>query len=118
MQRLVAVGSPDCLAKQGAPKAWKYLLGHECIRQSFGAKRRLLEWDFIIGSRTVIIDVSDRLFFNEMRSTTAAAREGCGLAYVFDQFAAANVREGKLDLLLERYCRRDDMLHIYYPSRA
>ena len=118
VQQLVVVGSPDYLAKHGRPKTPKDLLGHECIRQLMGTRGRTLDWDFVVASRTVTIDVRGRLLFNEMRSTMAAAREGCGLAYVFRHFAAADIREEKLVLLLERYCPPDDMFHLYYPGRA
>ena len=118
LQQLVVVGSPSYLEAHGSPKTPKDLLQHECIRQRLGAGGRLLEWEFVSGSKSSTIDVQGRLFFNEMRPALAAARDGCGLAYVFRQFAAPALEDGSLTVVMERHTRPREAFHLYYPSRA
>lgn len=118
LQQLVVVGSPAYLARRGTPKAPKDLLEHECIRQRLGSSARFLDWEFTRGGKAISISVQGRFIFSEMRAALAAARAGCGLAYVFRQFAAVESREGELSVLLDRYTRPEEAFHLYYPSRA
>jgi len=117
VQQLVVVGAPKYLAKHGAPEAPKDLLGHACIRQRL-APGRALEWSFVVGTKTITLDVTARLVLNEMHSVVTAAVDGCGLAYVFKQFAAPHLRAKQLVPLLERFTRPREAFHAYYPSRA
>jgi DNA-binding transcriptional LysR family regulator len=118
LQQLVVVGSPDYLARHGEPRAPKDLLAHECIRQRLGSEGRMLDWAFTVAGKRIVVDVQGRLRFNEMHPVLTAAREGCGLAYVFRQFASEDIRSGRLAVLLERYSKPTDAFHIYYPSRV
>lgn len=118
LQQLVVVGAPAYLARRGTPKTPKDLLEHECIRQRLGASARFLDWEFTRGGKATSIAVQGRFIFNDMRAVLAAARAGCGLAYVFRQFVAVETREGELSMLLERYTRPEEAFHLYYPSRA
>ena len=64
------------------------------------------------------IDVQGRLTVNEMRCALTAARQGNGLAYVFKQFAEAELASGKLVTVLDRHCPPGESFHLYYPNRA
>lgn len=118
LQQLVCVGSPGYLGAHGTPLAPKDLLSHDCILQRLGSGGRLLEWRFTVAGKPVAIAVQGQLRFNEMRPVLTAAREGCGLAYVFRQFAADDLRSGRLAVVLERFSKPSEAFHLYYPSRA
>jgi DNA-binding transcriptional LysR family regulator len=118
LQRLVVVGAPKYLARHGQPKTPNELLAHDCVRQRIGDRRRFLDWDFVSGAKPVRIDVQGRLIVNEMRCALTAARQGNGLAYVFRQFASADLASGKLATVLDRYCPSGEAFHLYYPNRA
>jgi DNA-binding transcriptional LysR family regulator len=79
---------------------------------------RFFEWAFSVKQRSVTIDVSGRLVFDEMRSVGDAACRGCGLAYVFEQFAAAEIRSGALVPELEKFSPPSEAFHLYYPART
>ncbi len=118
LQQLVCVASPAYLLAHGEPRTPKDLLAHECIRQRLGTQGRFLDWTFTVAGKRIQIDVRGRLQFNEMRPALTAAREGCGLALVFRQFAATDLRNQQLVTVLERYCKPLDAFHLYHPSRA
>jgi DNA-binding transcriptional LysR family regulator len=118
LQRLVVVGAPKYLTRRGTPKAPKDLLSHDCVRQRIGDRGRFLDWEFVSGSKPVTIEVQGRLVVNEMRCALTAARQGNGLAYVFKQFAAAELAGGKLVTVLDRHCPPGESFHLYYPNRA
>lgn len=118
LQRLVVVGSPKYLARNGIPKTPKDLLAYDCVRQRIGDRGRFLDWEFVAGAKPVRIDVQGRLVVNEMRCALTAARQGDGLAYVFKQFAAGELASRKLVTVLERHCPPGESFHLYYPNRA
>src|SRR4029453_1865337 len=83
LQHLVVVASPDYLAAHGAPKRSEDLLNHDCIRQRLGPGGRFLKWEFTRNSKSTVIQVDGPLGLIEMHAALSAARNGCGLAYVF-----------------------------------
>lgn len=117
-QKLVVVAAPAYLQQHGAPQRPQDLLGHDCIRQRLSGQSRFLDWEFREGRKPFTIDVSGRLIYDEMRSVVGAACRGGGLAYVFQQFVAAELAAGDLVALLERHSPAVEMFHLYYPNRA
>ncbi len=118
IQRRVVIAAPAYLKRHASPARPQDLLEHECIRQRLSTGGRLSEWSFLVQRKPIAIEVRGRLIFDEMRSVVAAARQGCGLGYVFAHFVATDVREGRLVALLERHCPLSEALYIYYPSGA
>ena len=114
-QRRTVVASPVYLAAHGEPRKPEDLLAHACIRQRFPASDRFFEWKF---TRSVQIDVQGQLVFDEMRSIAEAAAAGLGVAYVFDEFAAAALANGALKALLEKYRPPGESFYLYYPNRS
>lgn len=118
LQRRVVLASPEYLKQHKSPRHPEDLMQHDCIRQRLSERARLFEWNFRVKERNVVIEVSGRLIFDEMRSVLDAARRGCGLAYVFEQFAAADIRDGSLVPVLEKFSPRTEAFHLYYPART
>ncbi|HKE46803.1 MAG TPA: LysR family transcriptional regulator [Rhodanobacteraceae bacterium] len=117
-QRRVVVGSRAYFAAHPRPERPQDLIGHDCIRQRLSRGSRSFEWAFQVGRKRTVIAVSGRLLFDEMRSVLEAARAGCGLAYVFEQFADVSPARGKLISVLGAYSPPPEHFHLYYPARA
>lgn len=117
-QRRVVVASPGYLAVHGEPKRPGDLLEHACIRQRFPGGDRFFEWRFLHEDKPLAIDVRGRLVFDEMRPVVEAAVDGHGLAYVFEEFAVAELVAGRLVSVLERYRLPGEAFYLYYPGRA
>ena len=100
------------------PKEPEDLLQHDCIRQRLSGRARFFEWEFHVRRRKVVIDVAGTLIFDEMRSVLEAVRNGCGLGYVFEQFAARDLATGALLPVLEKFSRPSEAFHLYYPARV
>ena len=118
LQRRLVLGSPRYLAKNSPPQKPEDLLKHECVRQRLSGRARYFEWVFHVKKQEVSIDVGGRLVFDEMRSVLSAARRGCGLAYVFEQFAAADIAAGELVPVLQQFSPESEAFHVYYPART
>jgi DNA-binding transcriptional LysR family regulator len=117
LQRQVVVGAPAYFSHHPQPARPRDLLGHDCIRQRL-ASGRFFEWSFESRRQTMTIGVTGRLVFNEMRSVLDAARQGSGLAYVFEQFAAADLSSGALVKVLEKFSPPTESFYLYYPART
>ena len=118
LQRRLVVASPVYLAAHPEPRKPEDLMSHDCIRQRLSGRARFFEWAFRVRRQSVTIDVSGRLVFDEMRSVVDAARRGCGLAYVFEQFAEAEIASGALVPVLEKFSPPSEAFHLYYPART
>lgn len=118
LQHRVVLGSPKYLNKHPEPKKPEDLMEHPCIRQRLSGGARFFEWTFRVKQQSVTIDVPGRLAFDEMRAVLDAATRGCGLAYVFKQFAAREIASGALVPLLEKFSPPSEAFHLYYPARA
>ncbi|MGH8174591.1 MAG: LysR family transcriptional regulator [Rhodanobacteraceae bacterium] len=117
-QRRIVVGAPAYFATRPIPRKPEQLLSHECIRQRLSGGSRSFEWQFRNGRKTIAMDVRGQLLFDEMRSTVSAARLGCGLAYVFEQLIAQELRAGTLRRVLAEYSPPAEKFYLYYPART
>jgi DNA-binding transcriptional LysR family regulator len=117
VQRLVVVAAPSYLKRAGRPKQPRDLLRHDCIRQRLSGGGPFLEWTLRAGKERVSLDVKGSLVLDDMRSVLGAARAGNGLAYVFERFAAADLKAGKLERLLPTHELIREAFFLYYPSR-
>lgn len=118
LQRRLVMGSPAYLASHPVPKRPEELMGHVCVRQRLSGRARMFDWAFRERQRNVVIDVTGALVFDEMRAVLDAVRAGCGLGYIFEQFAARDIRSGALVPMLEKFSPPSEAFHLYYPSRA
>jgi DNA-binding transcriptional LysR family regulator len=117
VQKLVVIGAPSYLERAGRPKKLSDLLGHACIRQRLSAGERFLPWTLRTGKEVSTLDVRATLVLDDMRSVLGAARAGVGLAYVFEQFAAPELRSGALEQVLPTCTLVREAFYLYFPSR-
>ena len=118
VQRRLVVASPTYLANHPMPQKPQDLLQHPCIRQRLSTAERFFDWVFHIDNRPITVNVAGRLVFDEMRSVMGAARQGCGFAYVFEQFAAPAIEAGELVPVLQAYSPPSESFYLYYPTRT
>jgi DNA-binding transcriptional LysR family regulator len=114
--RLVVVGSPDYLARAGAPERPEDLRDHACLRQrrSNGA---IALWQFIDGNRPLEVSVAGPLIANDFPTLLAAALEGVGLAQVPEPVAKAAVSEHRLRHLLAPFAPTTPGVFLYHSGR-
>lgn len=97
VDRLVVCGSPEYLAKHGAPRRATDLAQHHCLH--YARVARDAEWRFRREGYAVAtegrFDASDGTVLRE------AAIAGLGLAVLPSFMVAKDVREGRLELVLE-----------------
>jgi DNA-binding transcriptional LysR family regulator len=117
IQKLVIVGAPSYLDRAGRPQRMADLLAHACILQRLSAGERFLPWTLRAGKDVSTLDVPASLILDDMRSVLGAARSGAGLAYLFEQFAAPELRSGALERVLPNCALIREAFYLYFPSR-
>jgi len=110
----ILCGSPDYLARHGAPQAAADLARHHCViaGPSTGSAHWVL--DGPRGQETV--SVSGRFAANEMQAVIAAAIAGYGIAQLPYQVAEALVRNGRLRRVLGDYTTPVGGVYAVYPT--
>jgi DNA-binding transcriptional LysR family regulator len=114
--RFVVVGAPSYLARHGTPGRPEDLLRHECItfRLSDGS---LYAWELERGRRNWRLAVRGHLTTNDTRLRIAMAERGLGLAYVVEPMVSRQLRDGRLQKVLEPYAAKVPGFFLYFPSR-
>lgn len=115
-QPFVVVASPAYLAAHGVPATPRALLGHACIGRRFPSGRQYA-WEFGQAGEGVSIAVGGPLVFDDDELMLRAARDGAGLAYVYEADARADIAAGRLVCVLERCLPPPPRYFLYYPSR-
>ena len=97
--RLVVCASPAYLAAHGTPRSVLELSAHECLHYSLVP--RTAEWRFRAATGAASLPTRGRLSTSNGTVLARAAIAGLGLAVVPSFMVAADVREGRLALVLE-----------------
>lgn len=116
--RMCVVGSPDYFRRRGRPQTPGQLAGHECIRYRFVGSGVIAPWEFERDGQSLKIEPKGHLLVNDGEVLIDAARQGLGLAYIFEAAVEDELRSGKLQRVLGDWCEPFPGFFLYYPSRA
>lgn len=114
--RFALVGSPAYFERHPIPRAPADLNDHVCLQNCYPTGVRYA-WEFIKDGQTVAFQPSGPFASDDHELLIAAALDGAGLAYVWENRAEPFVRDGRLVRCLEPWCQPEDWLYLYYPTR-
>ncbi|MET0351654.1 MAG: LysR family transcriptional regulator [Rhizobacter sp.] len=115
---MMAVASPDYLARRGIPKTPADLHDHACVNWRLQMDGRPYRWEFEKRGRRVEVAVSGPVVTNHADIGVAAAVNGVGIAYHFEQDGVGELlAEGRLVQILADWSISRPGLFLYYPSR-
>ncbi|MGS1097385.1 LysR family transcriptional regulator (plasmid) [Aquamicrobium terrae] len=115
--RLVAVASPDYLARHGMPEHPQDLVKHVCINMRHETAGGLYAWEFEKGGQELRVRVNGQLTFNNSYAMIDAAVNGYGIAYVPENIVERHIALGELVQVLGDWSPFFDGYFLYYPSR-
>lgn len=115
-QRFMVVAAPAYLAECGSPTHPKELATHRCIRQRHPSGK-LLNWYFQRGSEKLSIEISGPITVSDMGLAIGPAKDGIGLAFVYEQMAAPLIAQGQLVSVLDDWRPAETGFFLYYSSR-
>ena len=115
--RMAVVGAPSYFADHPLPKTPRDLAVHRCINYRLVRSGGLYAWDFEEKGRPFEVRVDGPLVFNNADLIREAALAGQGIAYVYEDEVAADIKAGRLKRILERWCPTFPGYYLYHPSR-
>jgi DNA-binding transcriptional LysR family regulator len=114
--RFAVVGSPAYFETRPIPRTPADLATHICLQNLYPTGVRYA-WEFIKDGRTIDFQPTGPLASDDHELLVEAALSGAGLAYVWENRAERDIRDGRLVRCLEPWCQPEDWLYLYYPTR-
>jgi DNA-binding transcriptional LysR family regulator len=111
-------GAPSYLQKHGRPRVPEDLSRHECLRYRRPEIGDIYRWEFERAGQSVIIDPPGSVLVNDPTLLRSFARQGMGLIYSASINVAADVEQGALEPLLEKFSPAQESFFIYYPRSS
>jgi DNA-binding transcriptional LysR family regulator len=112
--RRVVCASPDYLARRGTPRRLDELAQHDAI--VFAPAEAAEDWSFGAGSAGETVRPPARLIVNSAEVAIAAAAAGHGITRVLSYQAAAEVRAGRLAIVLAALEPPAIPISVVYPE--
>jgi DNA-binding transcriptional LysR family regulator len=113
--RSVLVASPDYLARNGRPTTPADLAVHQCLIYT---GRRVVDWQFLIGKRSISIRPEGRLRSDSGEAILQWAIAGLGITEQPSFLAADAIERGALEPLLTDYARPENGIYVLRPPGA
>lgn len=115
---LLAVASPDYLARSGEHRTPDDLGNHACINWRFPGSGKVAGWEFIKQGRRAEYVGEGPLISNHQDIVVPAALQGLGILYAYnDDGIAEALRDGRLRRVLADWSPTVPGLYLYYSSR-
>lgn len=116
--KMVVVASPDYLARRGVPMSPADLHQHTCINWRLQIDGRYYRWEFKKRQQRIEIAVNGPIVTNHADIGVAAAVNGLGIAYHFEQDGVGELlAQGRLVQVLADWSIVRPGLFLYYPNR-
>ncbi len=116
-QRQMVVGSPEYVARHGAPRHPRDLAVHSCIGWRPNPHVAPYRWEFTENGRDFDVAVDPRVTTNDMRVMIRLARSGAGLTFGMEETFRHYIARGELVPLLEEFCPPFPGFYLYFPNR-
>jgi DNA-binding transcriptional LysR family regulator len=114
--RRVICGSPKYFSGRRKPRRPEDLRAHDCI--TFDGLSSPNNWTFLDGHSTVAVDVRSRLIVNTAEAALDAAIAGVGVTRLLSYQAAAALRAGALNVVLEKFEPLPWPVSLVYPGQG
>jgi DNA-binding transcriptional LysR family regulator len=113
----LVVASPDYVARRGRPQTPGDLQAHNCIRYRLPGGG-FIPWIFVAEGKTVEFAVNGSVVvINDPELVIRTALDGVGVAYLYEDYVASLVADGRLVSLLEKSALPiTDGFFLFYPS--
>jgi len=116
--KMMALASPDYLARRGEPKTPADLHQHACINWRFPGSGRIYRWEFEMKGRKLDMAVAGPLIANHQDVVVEAALQGLGILYAYDDDRVdAAIARGRLKRILADWSLTSPGLYLYYSNR-
>lgn len=115
-QSFVTVASDAYLAAKGIAHAPRDLLEHSCIARRFPSGK-FYAWEYQADGQPIRLSVTGPLILEDDALMIQAAKDGAGIAYVYEELARDEIRNGHPREILQEWKAPPSRFFLYYPSR-
>ncbi|WP_237884594.1 LysR family transcriptional regulator [Pseudomonas sp. PGPR40] len=115
-QSFVTVAADAYLSARGMAHAPRDLLDHTCIARRFPSGK-FYAWEYQADGQPIRLAVNGPLILEDDALMIQAAKDGAGIAYVYEELARDDIRNGHLTEILEEWKAPPDRFFLYYSSR-
>ena len=116
--KMIAVASPDYLARSGMPHSPADLHAHACINWRLQGDGRVYRWEFEKKGKRLEVAAEGPLVTNQSDIGVAAALQGLGIVYAFDRDRVDEaLAQGRLVQVLADWSITRPGLFLYYSNR-
>ena len=116
--RMLAVASPDYLARRGEPQTPADLHRHACINWRFPGSGQIYRWQLGKKGKKVEIAVEGPLISNHQDVVVEAALQGLGILYAYDDDRVDEaMARRRLTRILADWSLMSPGLYLYYSNR-
>jgi DNA-binding transcriptional LysR family regulator len=116
--RLLAVASPEYIARHGEPRTPADLQKHSCLNWRFPGSSEVARWEFQKKGKKIEAQVEGPLIANHQDIVVPAAVQGLGILYAYNDDGIAEALErGQLRRVLADWVQTLPGLYLYYSSR-
>src|SRR6201997_3781609 len=116
--KLLAVASPDYLARRGEPQTPADLHRHACINWRFPGSGQIYRWQLGKRGKKVDVAVQGPLIANQQEVVVEAALQGLGILYAYDDERVDEaMARGRLKRILADWSPMSPGLYLYYSNR-
>ena len=115
--KLIVVGAPGYLEREGLPETPADLARHRAINLRLPTTGRIYAWEFGSAGESQKMTPPGSLTFDSSQLVLRAALDGAGLAMVMDDEAAPFIERGELRQVLHDWVAPFSGYHLYYPNR-
>ena len=115
-QSFVTVAADAYLAAKGVAHAPRDLLDHACIGRRFPSGK-LYAWEYQADGQPIRLSVTGPLILEDDGLMIQAAKDGAGIAYVYEELARDDIRNGHLREILQEWKAPPSRFFLYYSSR-
>ena len=116
--KMIVVASPEYLARHGVPTSPLDLRRHACINWRLPGRDGISRWEFEKKGKRVEIVVEGPLIANHQGVAVAAALQGLGVLYAYDDDGVGQaIEQGRLKRILADWSPTRPGLYLYYSNR-
>jgi DNA-binding transcriptional LysR family regulator len=116
--RYIVVATPEYLKRRGVPQRPEELLEHECIVFRSPTTGAAYAWEFERGKKKWRVPVRGGVVSNDGLLCTSLARLGLGLAYIVESYVTDDLKNSRLQAVLQPFAPTSPGYFLYFPSRA
>jgi len=114
---VLAVASPDYLARHAIPEVPEDLHEHNCVRLRWDWDGSIQPWVFENGGRRMEVPAEGSLVLNDLHLVVNAVLNGVGVGYIAEPLITSHLADRKLIPLLGDWRGHLSGLFLYYSSR-